>query len=66
MKAFVVLHPGREASDALAAELQAHVKARLAAHEYPREVEFIDALPMTATGKIMRRKLRKRDAARGG
>jgi acetyl-CoA synthetase len=62
VKAFVVLHPGRAASDALAAELQAHVKARLAAHEYPREVEFIDALPMTATGKIMRRELRKRDA----
>ncbi len=60
VKAFVVLRPGHEAGDALARELQTHVKSRLAAHEYPREVAFIDALPMTATGKIIRRALRER------
>ncbi len=62
VKAFVVLRPGHEASDALAGELQNHVKTRLAAHEYPREIAFIDALPMTATGKIIRRALRERGA----
>ena len=61
VKAFVVLREGHAESPALAAELQAHVKARLAAHEYPREVEFIAALPMTATGKIIRRELRERE-----
>ena len=60
VKAFVVLRDGQAASDALAAELQSHVKARLAAHEYPREVAFVDSLPMTATGKIIRKDLRAR------
>ena len=63
VKAFVVLREGHGESAELAAELQAHVKARLAAHEYPREVEFIAALPMTATGKIIRRALRERETA---
>jgi acetyl-CoA synthetase len=62
VKAFVVLQEGVKGSAALAAEIQDHVKTRLAAHEYPREVEFLDALPMTATGKIMRRELRGRSA----
>lgn len=57
-KAFVVLKPGREPSDELADELRAHVRTRLAAHEMPREIEFIDDLPRTTTGKIMRRELR--------
>jgi acetyl-CoA synthetase len=60
VKAFVVLDAGHEPSDALAAEIQAFVRARLAAHEYPREVAFVTVLPMTATGKIMRRELRAR------
>ena len=60
VKAFIVLKPGHPPSDALAAEIQEFVKTRLAAHEYPRLVEFIEALPMTATGKIMRRELRQR------
>jgi acetyl-CoA synthetase len=64
VKAFVVLTAGHAASAVLAAELQAHVKSRLAAHEYPREVEFVDSLPLTATGKIMRRELRARELAR--
>lgn len=60
VKAWVVLNPGHEGTDALAAELQAHVRTRLSAHEYPRHVAFTDALPMTATGKILRRDLRAR------
>ncbi len=59
VKAFVVPQEGEEAGPALARDIQAHVKNRLAAHEYPREVAFVSELPMTATGKIMRRKLRE-------
>jgi acetyl-CoA synthetase len=58
VKAFLVLKPGVAASETLAREIQDFVKTRLAAHEYPREVAFVDALPMTATGKIIRRELR--------
>jgi acetyl-CoA synthetase len=60
VKAFVVLNDGIPPSAALAREIRDYVKTRLAAHEYPREIEFIDNLPMTATGKIMRRELRQR------
>ena len=60
VKAFLVLQEGATASDELAGEIQNFVKARLAAHEYPREVAFVDSLPMTATGKIMRKELRAR------
>ncbi|MGY0712785.1 acyl-CoA synthetase [Azospirillum argentinense] len=60
VKAFIVLQDGVRPSDELAAEIQAHVKTRLAAHEYPRAVEFVDSLPMTTTGKIIRRGLRGR------
>ncbi|MGH6946315.1 MAG: acyl-CoA synthetase [Kiloniellales bacterium] len=66
VKAYVVLKPGRSGSEALAREIQAHVKTRLAAHEYPREVAFVNDLPMTTTGKIVRRALRERDLATGG
>ncbi len=59
VKAFLVLKPGAAPGEDLAAEIQDFVKTRLAAHEYPREVAFVDSLPMTATGKIMRRKLRE-------
>ncbi len=58
VKAWIVLRPGLTGSPGLAAEIQAFVKTRLAAHEYPRHVVFVDALPMTATGKIIRRQLR--------
>lgn len=58
VKAFVVLNPGHVGDDALVQALQAHVRTRLAAHEYPRAIAFVDALPMTATGKIVRRALR--------
>jgi acetyl-CoA synthetase len=58
VKAFVVLAPGRVGSDTLTAEIQGFVRTRLAAHEYPREIAYVDALPLTATGKVMRRELR--------
>jgi acetyl-CoA synthetase len=61
VKAYIVPAEGTEVTDGLAREIGDFVKSRLAAHEYPREVEFIDELPMTTTGKIMRRELRKRD-----
>jgi acetyl-CoA synthetase len=58
IKAWIVLRPGFAASDALAREIQDFVKTQLAAHEYPRHIQFTDALPMTATGKVLRRELR--------
>jgi acetyl-CoA synthetase len=64
IKAFIVLKPGATGDAPLARAIQDHVRTRLAAHEYPREVEFIDALPMTATGKIIRKDLRAREAAK--
>jgi acetyl-CoA synthetase len=60
VKAFIVLKAGQAPSDALAAEIQGFVKTRLSAHEYPREVAFIDQMPMTTTGKVIRRLLRRR------
>jgi acetyl-CoA synthetase len=58
VKAFVVLKPGQAASERLAADIQGFVRTRLSAHEYPREIAFIDELPMTTTGKVIRRLLR--------
>jgi acetyl-CoA synthetase len=58
VKAFVVLKPGHGGSQSLVSELQSFVRARLSAHEYPREIVFRDALPLTTTGKIIRRLLR--------
>lgn len=57
-KAFVVLDAGSAAGPALEAGLKAHVKEHLAPYKYPRWVEFVEALPKTATGKIERYKLR--------
>ena len=48
----------------LAAQLQAHVKGMLAPYEYPNEIEFVDALPMTTTGKVQRRVLRLQEEER--
>jgi len=56
--AFVVLNEGVAPSEAIKKEIQDHVKTRVAAHEYPRRVYFVDALPMTTTGKIIRKELR--------
>jgi acetyl-CoA synthetase len=64
VKAYVVLAPGFEASPELVAALQAHVRGQLAPYEYPKEIEFIDALPMTTTGKVQRRVLRLREEER--
>ncbi len=61
VKAFIVLNPQFAPDEALKKDIQSFVKNRLAAHEYPREVEFIAELPLTATGKIMRKDLRKMD-----
>ena len=58
--AFVVLAPGASPSEELAAELQAHVRSRLAAYEVPRQVEFVAELPLTVSGKIRRNELRAR------
>lgn len=64
IKAFVVPRPGHAGSQALAAEIQAFVRERLAAYQYPREVEFVEALPLTATGKIRRKDLRDQEVER--
>ncbi|MGQ3486567.1 AMP-binding protein [Roseovarius pacificus] len=60
VKAYVVLKPGVAPSGELAKELQGFVKARLASYSYPREIGFLDALPMTVTGKVIRRELKAR------
>ena len=62
-KAFVVLKEGVSPSDALATALQEYVKHELAPYNAPREIEFVDALPRTETGKIRRVELRERRAA---
>jgi acetyl-CoA synthetase len=64
VKAYVVLAPGHVGNDALVKVLQAHVKGMLAPYEYPKEIEFIDALPMTTTGKVQRRVLRLQEEER--
>lgn len=61
VKAFVVLSPGYQGSEALRVELQEHVRGKLAPYEYPKEIEFLDSLPMTTTGKVQRRVLRQRE-----
>jgi acetyl-CoA synthetase len=64
VKAYIVLQPGETACTALIEDIQRHVRGRLAPYEYPREIEFIDALPMTTTGKVQRKELRKREEAK--
>lgn len=64
VKAYVVLAQGYEADQALVAALQQHVRGQLAPYEYPKEIEFIDALPMTTTGKVQRRILRLQEEER--
>ncbi|HEX8931809.1 MAG TPA: AMP-binding protein, partial [Patescibacteria group bacterium] len=61
IKAFVVIKPGVAPTDELKEKLQAHVKKHLAGHAYPREIEFIDKLPKTRSGKIMRRVLKAKE-----
>jgi acetyl-CoA synthetase len=64
VKAYVVLAPGHVGDAALVEQLQRHVRGRLAPYEYPKEIEFIDALPMTTTGKVQRRVLRLQEEER--
>jgi len=61
VKAFIVLRSDRTADAALEDEIRAFVKTRLSPHEYPRLIEFVESLPMTATGKIRRGELRQRE-----
>jgi acetyl-CoA synthetase len=64
VKAYVVLAPGHAPSDALVEALQQHVRGQLAPYEYPKDIEFIDQLPMTTTGKVQRRVLRLQEQQR--
>ena len=61
IKAFLVLADGQQPTEVLENEIREFVKTRLARHEYPRAIEFVDTLPTTTTGKIMRRELRERE-----
>ncbi len=61
IKAYLVLASGVQPSDELTRDIQASVKSRLAAYEYPREIEYIDQLPLTTTGKVRRTELRELD-----
>jgi acetyl-CoA synthetase len=63
VKAFVVLQAGFSGNEKLIEDIQRHVRASLAPYEYPREIEFIEALPMTTTGKVQRKELRRREEA---
>ena len=64
IKAFLVLRQGVAPSEQLGEEIRESVRTRLARHEYPREIEFVETLPMTTTGKIMRRELREQERQR--
>jgi len=66
VKAFVVLAPGARGDEDLVQALQSHVRDRLAPYEYPKEIEFVDELPMTTTGKLRRRTLRDLEIERAG
>ncbi|MBU2533049.1 MAG: acyl-CoA synthetase [Alphaproteobacteria bacterium] len=63
VKAYVVLAAGSAASETVRDDIQAFVKRQLSAHEYPRQIRFIEELPLTVTGKIQRMKLRELDVA---
>lgn len=63
VKAYVILKENHAPSKELMASLQEHVKTKLAAYEYPREIEFVKTLPMTVTGKIIRKELKARAIA---
>lgn len=63
VKAYVVLSPGFAPDPALAEEIRQFVRVRLSAHEYPREIEFVDEVPLTTSGKVIRRIFRERARA---
>ena len=64
IKAFVMLQDGYRGTPELAEELRLHVRNRLAAHAYPREIEFPDELPKTPSGKVQRFILRQQEINR--
>ena len=64
VKAFVVLKPQFSASDELSHKLQAYVRSRLSKHAYPKEIEFVDVLPKTSSGKIQRNLLKQQEIAK--
>jgi 2-aminobenzoate-CoA ligase len=59
VKAYVVLREGHAGDEALVKALQDHVKAEVAPYKYPRDIEFVDSLPRTETGKLQRFMLRQ-------
>lgn len=61
VKAFIVLRGGHQPDQQLTAEIQEHVRSRLSLHAYPREIEFLDELPKTPSGKVQRFVLRQMD-----
>ena len=61
IKAFIILSDGYEGNEELKEELKNFVRQKLAKHEVPKEIEFVKSLPMTTTGKIMRKELRNRE-----
>ncbi|MBT7510633.1 MAG: AMP-binding protein [Rhodospirillaceae bacterium] len=66
VKAFIRLAAGHQATDELTVELQNHVKSKLAAYKYPREVEYVDKFELTSSGKINRKELRRLEVERKG
>src|SRR5207249_11994582 len=64
VKAFIKLKPGNAGSEGLAKQIQDHVKQITAPYKYPREIEFVDELPKTVSGKIRRVELREREEER--
>ena len=64
VKAFIVLREGQDAGEALTQTLQDFVKSEIAPYKYPRAIEFVDALPKTATGKLQRFRLRQEEDQR--
>ncbi|HWM89664.1 MAG TPA: benzoate-CoA ligase family protein [Thermoanaerobaculia bacterium] len=62
VKAFIVLRPGNEGGPDAVKELQDHVKSQIAPYKYPRQIEFVDSLPRTLTGKLQRFRLREQEA----
>ncbi len=66
VKAFISLKPGFEATQELAEKIREYIKERIAAYKVPKDIEFVDELPKTATGKILRRELRELEEKRYG
>jgi acetyl-CoA synthetase len=66
VKAYVVLKEGFPRSAGLAEDIRLWVRERLSAHEYPREVEFVDSMPLTTSGKVIRRIFRDRARREAG